>query len=228
MIINTYVGMVFTAIGTDFYPRLAAVNQDNAACRSVISQQGEIASQILAPLLCGCILLMPLILRILYSDQFLDAGPFVLWCCPGMMFKLASWLIAYQFIAKAESRLYIFTELAGGVIYLVLSLIGYRWGGLAGLGIAFSVNYLLYLSIVFIIAVKRYGFSFSGSFVQSSLLQFLLIAGAMTCIMVIDAPLKYWLCSALTACSCCFAVYMLDKKMDIRKLLKERFSTKRD
>ena len=43
VIINTYVGMVFSAMGTDYYPRLAAVNQDNAECRKMVSRQGDMA-----------------------------------------------------------------------------------------------------------------------------------------------------------------------------------------
>ena len=50
-IINTYVNMIFTAMSTDFYPRLAAVNRDNAKCRDIVNQQGEIGTLIIAPML---------------------------------------------------------------------------------------------------------------------------------------------------------------------------------
>lgn len=228
VIINTYVGMVFTAIGTDFYPRLAAVNQDNTQCRKVISQQGEIAIHILAPLLCACILLMPIVLKILYSDKFLDAGPFVLWCCPGMIFRLASWLIAYQFIAKAESRLFIITEMVGGTIYIFCSLIGYYLGGLTGLGIAFTVDYFIYLVIVYIIAAKRYGFSFSEEFGTSYLIQLLLTGAALASVVIFDTSVKYWLCAVFTMASCVYAVVFLDRKLGILSLIKERLNQKRN
>lgn len=220
VIINTYVGMVFTAIGTDFYPRLAAANRDNAECRRIVSQQGEIAVQILGPILCVCILAMPVILKILYSDQFQDAGPFVLWCCPGMLFKLASWLVAYQFVAKAESRLFIVTEIVGGVIYLSLSLLGYHLGGLMGLGIAFSLNYLIYLVFVYVIAVRRYEFSFSGSFTGSFLYQLGFVASVLAIILLLPAPTKYWSCAFLVAASCVYALVILDRKMGIVDVVK--------
>lgn len=219
-IINTYVGMVFTAIGTDFYPRLAAVNKDNVECRRVVSQQGEIAIHILAPLLCGCILLMPFIMRVLYSDKFLDAGPFVLWCCPGMMFKLASWLIAYQFVAKAESRLFIITEIIGGAFYLFVSLIGYKLGGLTGLGVSFTVDYLFYFIFVYIIAARRYGFSFSGGFVKTSLIQFVLIAGSLGTIVLLVTPFRYGICGLLVVLSCIYAIIILNQKMGLLEMIK--------
>ena len=220
VIINTYVGMVFTAIGTDFYPRLAAANRDNAECRRIVSQQGEIAIQILGPILCVCTVAMPVILKILYSDQFQAAESFVLWCCPGMMFKLASWLIAYQFVAKAESRLFIVTEIVGGVFYLSLSLVGYHLGGLMGLGVAFSLNYLIYLVIVYVIAVRRYEFSFSGSFTGSFLSQLAFVASILAIIHLLPAPVKYWIGAFLVVASCVYALVILDRKMGIVGVVK--------
>lgn len=219
-IINTYVGMVFTAIGTDFYPRLAAVNQDNAECRKIVSQQGEIATHILAPLLCFCVLLMPVILRILYSDQFLDAGPFVLWCCPGMMFKLASWLIAYQFVAKAEARLFIITEIIGGAIYLALSLLGYKYGGLKGLGIAFTANYLIYLVAVYVIAAHRYGFTLSKGFIGPFLVQLCIVASLLAMVYILPASARFWCCAPLIAASCFYAIMVLKRKMEVKGIMR--------
>ncbi len=34
-IVNGYVGLIFTAMGTDYYPRLAGVNEDNRKCRDI-------------------------------------------------------------------------------------------------------------------------------------------------------------------------------------------------
>jgi len=50
-IINTYVGMVFTAMGTDYYPRLSAVAGDDTKQTQTITQQAEIPLLILAPIL---------------------------------------------------------------------------------------------------------------------------------------------------------------------------------
>ncbi len=228
VIINSYVGMVFTAIGTDFYPRLAAVNQDNSECRKVVCQQGEIAIHILAPLLCGCVLLMPLILRILYSDAFLDAAPYIFWCCPGMMFRLASWLIAYQFVAKAESRLFIVTEIIGSIVFLSLSIIGCFFGGLKGLGIAFTINYVIYFFVVFIIAIRRYGFSLSKDFVRSFLIQLVLTVSSLVSILLLPSPLKYWICGVFTISSSVYALTMLNNKMELIPLIKGHICSNKD
>ena len=74
VILNTYVGMVFTAIGTDYYPRLAAVNNNNNRCREVINQQGEIAVLVVAPIVMLCIIVMPFLIQLIYSEAFLPAS----------------------------------------------------------------------------------------------------------------------------------------------------------
>ena len=68
IIMTTYVGMVMNAIATDYYPRLAAINKDNEKCKEAVSQQGEIGVMILAPMLNICLVFMPFVLKLLYSD----------------------------------------------------------------------------------------------------------------------------------------------------------------
>lgn len=80
--------MIFNALATDYYPRLAAVNSDNVKCRNLSNEQGEIASLIMAPLLLICLVFMSLILQILYSDKFLEANNFVIWAVVGMLLSL--------------------------------------------------------------------------------------------------------------------------------------------
>ncbi|UVV59483.1 oligosaccharide flippase family protein [Bacteroides thetaiotaomicron] len=48
-IVTTYFSMIFNALATDYYPRLAAVNSDNVKCRNLSNEQGEIASLIMLP-----------------------------------------------------------------------------------------------------------------------------------------------------------------------------------
>ena len=46
-----YLGMIFNAMGTDYYPRLSAVSNDSKQASEIINQQAEITILILAPLL---------------------------------------------------------------------------------------------------------------------------------------------------------------------------------
>ena len=174
-IINVYVGMIFTAIGKDYYPRLSAINNDNLKCKELVSQQGEIAILIMAPMLMACLLLMPYLILLLYSEKFVPANEFIEWACLGMMFRLLSWLISYQLVAKAESRLFVINEIISGLYSIVLYLLGYYWGGLKGLGITFLIGYFIYFVQLYFVVHKKYNFVFSSEFIKIFLIETLLV-----------------------------------------------------
>lgn len=224
VIMTTYVGMVMNAIATDYYPRLAAINQDNAKCRETVSQQGEIATMILAPMLAICLIFMPFVLQLLYSDQFLSANEYISWACVGMMLKMGSWIIAYLFIAKAESKLFIINELSINVLNLIFSFIGYRYWGLTGLGIAFALEYLVYFMQVYVIARKRYNFRFTNSFIKIYCIQLLLIIVCLGIVLLLDGWQKYTFGFVLIAISCALGIRGLNQRIDLFGFIKNKIS----
>lgn len=226
VIMTTYVGMVMNAIATDYYPRLAAINKDNQKCREAVSQQGEIGVMILAPMLTICLIFMPFVLRILYSDRFLAANEYISWACLGMMLRMSSWVLAFLFVAKAESKLYMINELSANLYYLVFSLIGYRTLGLTGLGIAFALEYVVYFFQCYLIAMKRYDFRFSNSFIKCYGTQLLLIIACLIIVLTFSGWLKYTTGSVIIVISCYLAIKVLNEKMDLFNVLKTKISNR--
>ena len=226
VIMTTYVGMVMNAIATDYYPRLAAINKDNQKCREAVSQQGEIGVMILAPMLTICLVFMPFVLKILYSDKFLAANEYISWACLGMMLRLASWVLAFIFVAKAESKLYMINELSANLYYLVFSLIGYKTLGLTGLGIAFALEYIVYFIQCYLITRKRYNFNFSNSFIKCYGIQLLLIIACLIIVLTLSGWQKYLIGSVIIAISCYLGIKGLNEKMDLFNAIKTIISHK--
>lgn len=220
-IINTYVGMIFTAIGTDYYPRLASVNNDNYKMRIIVNQQGEVAALIMAPLLIVCIVFMPLVLTILYSDQFLGANDYVILAAIGIMFKLGSWLIAYLFIAKGESKLFIVNEIITNVYFLLFNILGYRYWGITGLGAAFILSYFIYFVQVFIIARKRYEYKMSNDFKKIMLLQLLLLGLGYIVVQFENRVIVYTIGVLLIILSSIYSFIQLNKRMEVSAFFKK-------
>ena len=216
MLMTQYTGLVFSAMGTDFYPRLASVNQDNSKCRQMMNQQGEVGMLIITPLLVACIVFIPIIVRILYSDDFLSINPYIIWCSSGMLFKMASWSISYVFIAKGESKLFMINEMVAAIYTLLLNLLGYKLGGLLGLGISFSISYILYLVQVYMIARKKYSFAFDNTFVRIFIIQSLVLAVCIVCVLLFPSLWKYILGSVLLIISVAFSFSELNKRLDIK------------
>lgn len=222
VIMTTYVGMVMNAIATDYYPRLASINKDNAKCCIAVNQQGEIASMILAPMLTVCLIFMPFVLKILYSDSFLLANEYISWACLGMMLRLGAWVISFLFVAKAESKIFIILELSANLYYLAFSLLGYKYLGLNGLGIAFALEYFVYFMQCYLIARRRYGFRFSNSFIRCYGCQLLLVVLSLIVVMIFDGWLKYMIGCFVILISCFLGVRGLDERINLLVFIKKK------
>jgi len=165
-IINSYVGLIFTAMATDYYPRLSAVANNNQLSKQTINQQAEIALLILAPILIVFLVFINWVIILLYSRQFIAVNGMIYWAALGMFFKAASWAIAFVFLAKGASKLFFWNELIVNIYILILNILGYHYWGLTGLGLSFLVGYFLYLVQVYIFAQLKYDFSYDRSFVR--------------------------------------------------------------
>lgn len=225
-IMTTYVGLVFNAISTDYYPRLAAVNNDNVKCREVVSQQGEISVMILAPMLSICLVFSPFVLTILYSNRFLPITGFIVWSCLGMMFRLASWIVSYQFVAKAESRLFIICETIINLFYLAISVLGYKLFGLSGLGLAFAINYLLYFILVYSISKVKYGFHFSKSFIKEYLLFLVLVTACVLICFFLEGFVKYISGCVVILIIAVLAYSGLNKRIGLNSIIRGQLKVK--
>lgn len=227
MLMNTYTGMVFTAMSTDYFPRLAAVNKDNAKCREIINQQGEIGVLILLPLLLVCMVFVPFIVRILYSDEFMPANGYILWACSGMLFKMASWAVSYVYVAKAEAKLFAIIEISSNVISMVFSMLGYIIGGMTGLGITFSLAYIVYLVIVYVMAHKKYDFSFSNVFRGMFIFESVLLFSCLAIVLLLPLVYKYIFGSILIIVATYYSLRELNKRIGLTNFIKSHGKKKR-
>jgi len=226
MIMTTYVGLVFNAIATDYYPRLAAVNKDNSKCNEIINQQGEMATLILVPMLTICLVFMPVILKILYSNDFLRANDYISWACLGMYLRLAAWVISYSFVAKAESKLFMLNEALACLYYIGFSILGYYWGGLTGIGIAFALNYLTYFIQVYLIARKRYKFRFSDNFIKTYFSQLVVLLICLAIVLNFNGLLKYIYGVFIIMLCTSYCFFLLNKKIDLMGALRCKINKK--
>lgn len=222
VIMTTYVGLVMNAIATDYYPRLASINNDNEKCREAVCQQGEIGTMILAPLLVVCLVFMPYVLKILYSDDFLAANLYISWACLGMILRFGSWIISYLFVAKAETKMFVINELSSCVYALLFNIAGYKICGLQGIGIAFAVSYLLYFIQVYLIARSRYRFRFTYDFLKVYANQLALIIACLVMVLVSDGLLKYSVGVLFILVSSFLGIRGLNQKMDIISIIKQK------
>ncbi len=218
-IIGTYVGLVFTAMSTDYYPRLSGVAHDNKMGTLLINQQAEIALLILAPILTIFLIFINWVVIVLYSTEFIPVNRMIQWAALGMYFKAASWSIAFILLAKGASKLFFWNELIGNIYTLGLNLLGYHLFGLEGLGITFLISYVLYLLQVFLLSKYKYGFNFSPQFYKIFGIQLLLGMLCFAITMFVSTPLTYVLGLPFILISVWYSFKELDKRMDLKGII---------
>ncbi len=218
-IINTYVGLVFSAMATDYYPRLSAVSHDNKLCRQIINQQAEIALLILAPILIIFLIFIKWVVILLYSRQFIAVNGMIYWASLGMFFKACSWSIAFVFLAKGDSKLYFWNELIANVLILIFSLIGYHLWGLTGLGISFALGFLLYLLQVYFVSKAKFDFYYDRDFAKIFIVQFSLAMSGFLATKFLNQPYNYFLGLILIGVSIWYSFRELDKRLGLKSLL---------
>jgi len=223
MIVDTYFGLVFTALATDYYPRVAEVCNDNTKCNDIANKQGEIATLLLGPLLIGCIIFMPSIVRLLYSGSFDATCDFIIWASTGILFRLASWLISNQFVAKGDTKLFVLTEFSSRVYFLLFNLLFYYLDGLRGLGVSCSISYLLFSLQVYFVARKKYGFAFQYNLLKLFGLFFLLMVISMGIVMICGFPQRYIYGGIVLLIALYISYNGLEERIAISDILKKLF-----
>lgn len=223
-LMNQYTGLIFTAMITDFYPRLAAVNTDNVKCKELVNKQAEVGMLILVPMLCACIVFVPIVVRILFSEAFLPISDYIVWASVGISFKMSSFAIGYILLAKAESRLFLITETVSNIVTLCLNILGYHLGGLAGLGIASAAGFLFYLIMMYLIAYRRYDFSYTKTFFKLFIVQLLLVCMCILCHFILTGWIMYSFGSIFVLLSLGYAYKGLDERINISELIKDKLS----
>ncbi len=217
-IINTYVGMVFTAMGTDYYPRLAAVAESNHKARETINQQAEISLLIMAPILVVFMVFIQWVVVLLYSEQFTAVNGMIQWAALGMYFKAVSWSIGFVFLAKGASKVFFWNEMASNIYLLVLNIAGYKFGGLDGLGISFLASYVLHLIQMAVMAGLLYQFSFQKHFIRLFITQVLLGILSFGIVKFTTQSYSYLLGSLVLVLSSGYSLRELNKRMDLKGL----------
>lgn len=157
-IVIRYAGMLFTAIAVEYYPRLASNCSRPWRQRVFVNHEMRLLFLLLTPALMVLTPLLPIVVKLLYSSQFLGAVPFMLWAMPSMLLQSFSLCVAYLILARGEGRLFAVTETVSAVASLLLHIAGYTLGGMAGLGIGFTAGYAIYALIMWRVYRHRYGY----------------------------------------------------------------------
>ena len=222
-IIHTYFGVIFTALTTDYYPRLAAIAHNNNKASLLMNQQSEMTILIIAPILVIFLVFINPLIVLLYSKEFIPINNMILWGGLGVFFKAASWALGVIFISKGDVKTLFWSELLATIVMLMLNLLGYKLFGLEGLGLSFLGGFIFAYIQTFLIVRFKYSFTYSIDFYKIFSIQ-LIIAILSLIIIRSENEIPIFLIGIVFIfLSIIFSLWYLDKNTDVLASIKKNY-----
>jgi O-antigen/teichoic acid export membrane protein len=227
-LLNSYVGIIFTVMSTDYFPKLSAINQDNTKVRSSVAEQSFVSILIITPIIILFLTMIPLIVKIIYTPEFNAVIPMVCFGILAMLFRAVSWSMGFVLLAKGDSKMFIKTAIGFSFLSLVLSVLGYYFYGLEGVGFSFFVYYIIHFFALKIITKRRYDFYFDSNFYLVYLTCIIMCIITFLFRYLSNPILKYSLMSFMVLISLVYVLFQMNKKVELKLVLNSIQKRKND
>lgn len=219
-IVNMYLGLVFTAMATDYFPRLACTKSPEEL-RTAINNQAEIAFLMFAPIVVAFIVFIKPVIIMLYSDKFLPIESMLYFSMAGTLIKAMAWSLSYSIVAKASAKTYFYNEVFATVYTFILNILGYKIWGLAGFGISLVLAYSIYLIQVSVVCGRLFSFYFKKKMWILFVLLNIFVLSSLALRKYLTDINNYIYGSILLVLTTILSIYLLNRKLKFFRMKSE-------
>ena len=217
-------GVLFSALDSDYYPRLSAIFNKTAERDALVNEHVEVHVLVQSPIILFVVTFMPLLLPLLYSADFMPAVKMAQLALLGLLCHTATYPVSFLPLSKGDTMLFVVQETIYNLTFTALIVAGYYFAGLTGAGVALLLTRIVDLAVVYAISRFKYGFRLSGracAYLAVNALIFLLAGLAVfVCGSVLVATVVGGLCVLLSGA---YSFYYLSKNSSVLPALKRRF-----
>ena len=226
MMTMTYAGLVFSAMETDYFPRLSSIEGTGAELNKAVNEQMEVSLLVVSPLLVAFIVSQPILLPLFYSGKFLPAMKMIQIMILAMYLRAVKLPVAYIPLAKGDSKSYLLMESLYDLALVLLVIFCFENWGLTGAGIAVLLAAIFDFFLLFVYMGWRYDFRLSSNILRFMLLQ--LPIGALAFSLTFQSyGWLYWLEGAiLFLVSIGITLQILRRKTHIIEFLRKKIVKK--
>jgi len=217
-IMISYVGLVFTSMSSDFYPKLTSITHLKQDASILINNQIQIALLLVLPVVVFLYAFGNQILSLLYSSSFLPVFAILKMGLFSIVIKAITWPLGFYLLAVGNTKRYFKQELMSDFLNVSLSILGYYYFGLAGLGIAMALNFVLYGLFITYIMYSKYEFRYMMSTITTIVFSILITVLAMV---LSEWSFENYLLILLFIIASIHSVYHIHKKIDLGLLFKK-------
>ena len=147
---GTYLSVITTALSVYYLPRLSEI-VDNKDLRNEIFKCYKFIIPLLLLIGVSIYIARDFIIWLLFTPDFRPMENLFVWQLFGDLFKISSWLLAFIMVAKAQTKIFITTEVVFDLSYLLLCFMCMKYNGVVGLTQGYLINYILYMAAMCIL-----------------------------------------------------------------------------
>ena len=218
MLVVTYAGMVFSAMETDYFPRLSAACMERLDANSVVNRQAEVSVLLIAPMIVAFVLFSPIILPMLFSSKFLPVLGMIQVAALSMFFRALYLPIEYMSLAHGDSRSYCFLEGVNNVCMVAAVLVGYNVGALHGAGVGLALASAIELVFSYAYMRVRYGYRGSSSLLKNIMVQLPLVVAAIVVSAACGTVWRWTVLPCVLVASMAVSMAVLGHKTGLRQV----------
>ncbi|MDI9309906.1 MAG: oligosaccharide flippase family protein [Limnohabitans sp.] len=217
-IMISYVGLVFTSMASDFYPKLTSIVKLKKESHSLINNQIQIALLLVLPIVIGVLSFDSFFISLFYTKQFLSVIMILEVGLFSVIIKAVSWPLSFYLLALKDNRRYFFLELIADFLNVTLSILFYKFFGLQGLGLAMGLNFLLYAIFISYLLIAKYGFIYEKATLAMIFICFSFYAIALV-FRLIEYEFNLIISILWFVMICFYSLYQIDKKVNLKQIL---------
>ncbi|SEA87060.1 polysaccharide transporter, PST family [Flavobacterium gillisiae] len=159
-IISSYFGIIINAMSTDYYPRISAISNDDRRLAEEVNKQSEVGLILVGPLVVLFMFVLPLMIKILYTENFLVSIDYISYAIFGTLILVCSNSMGMVLLAKQRSNVFVYSVTFSRLLGIILNILSFKYFGLIGLGIAAIIMAIIHIVLMAIIMFKLYKITF--------------------------------------------------------------------
>jgi len=225
MLTMTYGGMIFSAMDTDYFPRLSSLNNKQAAqMNETVNHQIEVTLLLIAPMLVALLFGAPLLVPLLLTTHFNPIVGMVRIAVFALFLRAILLPIAYLPLARGDGHVYMLTEGICALVMVAAMVLCFQQWGLTGTGVALLTEAFINLLVAYVIGRWRYGYRFSSDTIRFSLLQLVVALASFRFASTLHSW-PYWLLAVvMTGLSLMLSFHYLQSRTTLWNEVKAKFT----
>ena len=162
LLVGMLPSILFAAFDSDYYPRLSGIFARKEARNAMVNEHIEVHLLVQMPVILGMIMLLPWLFPLFFSAEFVPALAMTQMALFALLFHVMTYPISFMPVSKGDTLTFVVQETIYNVVFMALTLWGFRYHGWVGAGVGMLLARMIDLLVVYSIARSRYGFRLTG------------------------------------------------------------------